>query len=159
MVTAIQGLVRGLGKAGVQVEIVTTTANEPHDLEKQEVLDEGAPVHFCKRIARNSFCYAPDQARIVEERIAGFDLVHIHGFWTYSDLMGCRKARQWDKPYLITPHGMLDAWALGKKPLKKKLHLELVGKTNLKKAFAVHCLTRDEERDINALFKIGRAHV
>ncbi|QVL33768.1 glycosyltransferase [Telmatocola sphagniphila] len=77
-------------------------------------------------------------------RIQSFDLVHLHGVWDRPLLQVIRAARQLQKPYVLSPHGMLDPWSLSQKRLKKKLFLQLVVKRFLDQAGAIHFLNSDE---------------
>jgi len=55
-------------------------------------------------------------------------------------------AKKLGKPYVVTPHGMLDPWALGQKRWKKKLALALGYRRVLNNAAFLHYLNLDELR-------------
>lgn len=73
--------------------------------------------------------------------------VHIHGLWQEHCLLGASMARTAGKPYLISAHGMLDAWALGAKRWKKAIYSALIENRNLRRASCLHALTDAEAED------------
>jgi poly(glycerol-phosphate) alpha-glucosyltransferase len=50
---------------------------------------------------------------------ADLDLLHVHGLWTYTSVASRRWADATARPYIITPHGMLDPWAVRQKWWRK----------------------------------------
>lgn len=48
------------------------------------------------------------------------EVVHVHGLWTPFVWRACRYAKCHDLPLVISPHGMLEPWALAHKYWKKK---------------------------------------
>ena len=62
------------------------------------------------------------------------DILHTHGIWQYPSIAVNAWHRQTRKPYLISPHGMLDSWAVRNSAWKKKLALLFYERTHLKKA-------------------------
>ncbi|MDX2146746.1 MAG: glycosyltransferase [Planctomycetota bacterium] len=73
-----------------------------------------------------------------------FDALHLHGLWDPILKAGADTARRTGTPYVIAPHGMLDAWALSEKPLKKKLALALGYKSMVVRASLMHALSQYE---------------
>ena len=63
-------------------------------------------------------------------------LVHSHGVWHPVSHWAARVARAWNVPLIIHPRGMLEPWALGQKPLKKRLALALFQRRDLESARA-----------------------
>lgn len=94
------------------------------------------------------FGYLPTMraARELAAKIHDADIVHVHGLWTIPGLFACGSARRRAKPYIITPHGMLDPWSLRQRSAKKLIYLALFEKRNLRCAARVHFLN-DGERD------------
>ena len=84
--------------------------------------------------------YFPGVAPLKEliHRIGSYDLIHIHGLWFAASALAAWAARAKGIPYLITPHGMLDRWALERGWLKKRIYYLLVERSNLRCAAAVH---------------------
>src|SRR5205085_3548465 len=63
--------------------------------------------------------YAPGLGRRLRE--ADPDVLHLHGIWTDLSRVGTRWARRTGRPYLISPHGMLDPWITARGRWKKAL--------------------------------------
>ena len=49
------------------------------------------------------------------------DLVHLHGLWQYPSLAVLNWSRKIKRPYIVSPHGMLEPWALAQSRVLKKL--------------------------------------
>ncbi len=74
------------------------------------------------------------------------DLIHSQGIWV--GLSG--QIEQSGFPYVISPHGMLDPFALKISTVKKKVAGLLFENRHLKKARALHALTKSELNSIRA---------
>ena len=59
-------------------------------------------------------------------------VLHTHGIWSYLSIGVPRWARKHDRPYIVSPHGMLDAWALENSKLKKKVAAALYERRHLR---------------------------
>jgi glycosyltransferase involved in cell wall biosynthesis len=81
--------------------------------------------------------------------ISSCDIVHVHALWEEIQHQAARVARALGKPYVITPHGMLDPWSLRQSKWKKKLYLAVRLRSNLQHASAIH-FTSEIERDLAA---------
>lgn len=81
------------------------------------------------------------------------DIVHLHTMWSPLNAMVASICRRSDKPYVISPHGMLDPYSLGIKSLKKRAYLRMVESRTIRSAAGV-LFTADDERDL-AVAQIG----
>jgi len=90
--------------------------------------------------------YAPGLADQLEQ--AAPDLVHLNGIWMYPSHAGARWAQRTGRPYLISPHGMLDPWITARGRLKKTVARIGYEQASWARAAALHALTRDEAGDI-----------
>lgn len=75
-------------------------------------------------------------------------VLHTHGIWTYLSIGVPRWARKHHKPYVVSPHGMLDKWALDNSKLKKKLAGLLYERRHLRGAACLHALCASEADSI-----------
>lgn len=80
----------------------------------------------------------------IRDAVSGSDLVHIHGLWNFPATVAARAARGARIPYVITPHGMLDRWALRKSRLKKTIFGLFFERKNLSAASGLHFLNAEE---------------
>ena len=94
--------------------------------------------------------YAPDllgQLKKIEP-----DVVDLQGLWTWSSRVNLRHWQQSRKPYVVTPRGMLDPWALGNSAWKKRLFWLFVERSNLNNA---HCLRATAEMEAEHFRNLG----
>jgi glycosyltransferase involved in cell wall biosynthesis len=75
-------------------------------------------------------------------------VLHTHGIWTYLSIGIPRWSRKNHKPYIVSPHGMLDAWALDNSKIKKKLAAALYERRHLRGAACLHALCQSEAKSI-----------
>ncbi|MCL5023036.1 MAG: glycosyltransferase [Nitrospirae bacterium] len=76
------------------------------------------------------------------------DLSHTHGLWMYPSIAAYRWSKQLKKPYVVSPHGMLDSWALSNSRYKKILAGYLYENRHLKTASCIHALGTPEVQAI-----------
>jgi len=88
------------------------------------------------------FGYAPGLRS--ELRRSNLDLVHTQGLWMYPSAACVAWSKSATKPHLVTPHGMLDPWALRRSRWKKHLAGLLFENAHLRKAACLHALTPAE---------------
>jgi poly(glycerol-phosphate) alpha-glucosyltransferase len=81
---------------------------------------------------------------------AGLDLLHLHGLWMYSSLAAKRWSARHRAPCLVSPHGMLDPWALRNGHWKKRLAALAYEKAQLRGATCLHALCEAELEAIRA---------
>ncbi len=84
------------------------------------------------------------QLAAFEREIASADVVHLHGMWTTSNLQVASIARRLGKPYVLSPHGMLDTWSMAQGTRHKKIFLTLVGHRLLRRSAFVHFTAQSE---------------
>jgi len=82
---------------------------------------------------------------------AGLDLLHVHGLWTYTSVASRRWADATARPYIITPHGMLDPWAVRRHRWKKMGAALLFELAHLRGAVCLHARCEVEVRTLRAL--------
>ena len=90
--------------------------------------------------------YAP--AQLGQVLGARLDVLHLHGIWMHPSRVGAQWARATGRPYLISPHGMLDPWITARGRWKKALARLGYERAGWARASAFHALTADEAGDI-----------
>jgi poly(glycerol-phosphate) alpha-glucosyltransferase len=78
------------------------------------------------------------------------DLVHTHGLWAFPSVAALRWAAQWRKPLVVSPHGMLDPWAVRHSAWKKRIAGWLFESRHLRGAACLHALNDAEYHAIRA---------
>lgn len=94
-----------------------------------------------------AFGYAPALSRTLES--THLDLLHVHGLWMYPSLAALRWAHG-DRPYVVSPHGMLDPWALENSRWKKRAAATFYENRHLRGAACLHALNEAEATAIRA---------
>jgi poly(glycerol-phosphate) alpha-glucosyltransferase len=82
---------------------------------------------------------------------ADADLSHQHGIWLDDQWATLQWQKKTGKPVVISPHGMLDPWALKHSEWKKKLIRKVFADESLRRATCLHALCRSEAESIRAL--------
>lgn len=107
------------------------------------------PVRLFGCYGPRAFGFAPALARELDQLKP--DLVHVHGLWQFSSAA----ARAWHgktrKPYLVSPHGMLEPWALRNSAWKKALGWFAFERTHLSSARCIRALCENEACAIRGL--------
>ena len=78
------------------------------------------------------------------------DVIHFNGIWLPYPRTAYSFARANGIPTVISPHGMLDAWALRHARIRKRLAGWLYEHRNLRNATCIHALCESEYRAIRA---------
>ena len=94
------------------------------------------------RVGPVFFSYAPGLTR----RLTGadLDLVHLHGLWMHTSVASLGFTHRTGKPHIVSPHGMLDSWALLNSGWKKRLAAACFENANIKGAACLHALNAAE---------------
>lgn len=87
--------------------------------------------------------YSRNMNRFLEK--SDYDLYHTNGMWMHCNHITCAIARKKQKPYIITPHGMLYPQAMARSTWKKQLLLRVGGvDKDLRLASCIHCTCMEE---------------
>ena len=93
-----------------------------------------------------AFAYSRELPGLLDAGL--FDLVHTHGLWTYASVAATRWRRRTGRPIIISPHGMLDGWALRRSRTKKRVARALFEDSHIASAACMHALNREEAEAI-----------
>lgn len=92
--------------------------------------------------------FAPALGRALAGR--RFDIIHQHGIWQAFSIPLAAFARRTGTPTIISPHGMLDPWAVRHAGWKKRLIGMLYENANLSRAACLQALNASEAASIRA---------
>jgi len=140
-----RGLSRTLVELGGSVEVFGV-----QDADAAAELDSWRPLRprLARGIGPALLAWAPGQASAL--RMAGLDVLHAHGLWTSQSLRTLGWADASGRPYLVSPHGMLEAWALRRSGFAKRFARWLFESRHLRRAACLHALSSRETRDIRS---------
>jgi len=91
----------------------------------------------------SGFGFSPTLRNIV--RASAADVIHSHGLWMWSDAVASSAARAMGKPHIVSPHGMLEPWAMANSARKKQLMWRLFQCRALQRACVLHALCDAEK--------------
>lgn len=137
---AVSGLAHGVEAHGVPVPVAGYDGDQRADVWGDL---RTYPIH-AKRIGGIHF--GGDLDHILNEMNP--DLVHAHGLWLRSSAQNHKWSHGRGKPYIISPHGMLDPWAVKNSVLKKKLAGRWFEYGHLDDAHCLHALCDSELQSI-----------
>jgi len=133
--TCTLDLMEGLHDIGAKVDLLTVSSDDilGHDRPwmKEVAYDYKTPLAISRNIQR--FIWQNN-----------YDLYHANSLWMGSTHDTCRIARKKNKPYILSPHGMLYPTALAISSWKKKLLLHLGFKKDIMMATCLHATCQQE---------------
>lgn len=97
---------------------------------------------------------APDPAAL-----ASADLVHFHGIWEPTHLRLRRACRRIGKPFVVSPHGMLEDWAFRHRGWKKRPYFHLLERPSMRRSRAVLATSEDEAATLRRWFAADQVRV
>lgn len=101
---------------------------------------------ICEKKGPRSFAYSPAMKEHVLH--TNYDLVHTHALWVYNSWVANTWRNLNQKPVVVTPHGMLDPWALQQSSWKKYIVRKLFEDQNLHNAACIHALNESEYESV-----------
>jgi glycosyltransferase involved in cell wall biosynthesis len=147
-------LAEAVGRSGINVDLVTTNANGNTTLD----------VPLFTWINKNSYRikYFPywdiadykltfSLTSWLFQNVSNYDIVHTNAVFSYPVLPAYWACQFHKVPYIVTPRGMLEPWALAYKSEKKKLYFSWLEKPAIQKASAIHMLASSEAERTEAL--------
>lgn len=142
---AVQSLSLALLACGnVELEVFSLQHDDQHGLDFDRI-----PLHVAPVLGPRGFSYAPSLVATLQER--NLDCLHVHGIWMYLSVAAQRWHAATGRPYMISPHGMLDGWALSQQRIKKRAARLLYEDAHLGQAACLHALCESEQNSIRAL--------
>lgn len=91
-----------------------------------------------------------DFARVMHATIGHFDIVHIHAVWNFPTWWAMRIALQSQVPYIVSPQGSFDPWALRQGEWRKAAYRQLVEIPLMNQAAFMQALTDKEAEQFHA---------
>lgn len=108
------------------------------------------PVDVCRRSLFPGLSFSFElKKQIIQNR--DIDIIHSHGLWMYPNFAAGNVARKQRLPHVVSPHGMLEPWALQRSVFKKKLVWHLFQKNELRQADLLHATALPEAQHFREL--------
>lgn len=122
---------------------------------KEDLLPVGSNVKLshpnspgvCAQFRRAEICSLLDEL----DANRRLHLMHTHGIWDHLLCCGAKWSTKMARPLVISPHGMLEPWALSHKRFKKCIAMSLYQRRVLNSAMAFHACSHQEALNIRKL--------
>jgi len=131
--------VLGLKKIGIEADLLAYDILSADD---QNIIS-GDFVHLLPAPKEKRFVYSPHLKEWLTKH-QDYDLYHAQGVWQYPTFATASFAREMDKPYIITPRGMLYPQIFKNNPMAKSLLWNFGLKKDVQKAACVHVTCVEE---------------
>ncbi|MEM7063170.1 MAG: glycosyltransferase [Cyanobacteria bacterium P01_B01_bin.77] len=156
---AILEMVKALHDLNLEVDVITTN-DDGNGLLNVPICTwfeyQGVKIRFFSRFsppinAVREFAFSVDLTYWLWNHIHEYDLLHIHGMFSYTSTSSMLVARAFRKPYLVGTHGVLCRWALQQSAMRKRVYLRLIERANLDKSAGFHVNSHKEKEEIDRL--------
>jgi glycosyltransferase involved in cell wall biosynthesis len=142
---AVRMLVLGLQDAGHRV---TVFAIEDEHSQADRIQWKAVDLRLFPKVGPRQLGFSPRlHAALVKER---FDVIHQHGIWQALSGAVTASGKKHGTPVVISPHGMLDPWAVRHSGWKKMIARRLFADANFSGATCFHALNESEAQAIRS---------
>jgi glycosyltransferase involved in cell wall biosynthesis len=160
-------LCKEIKKLGVKLTVYTSNADYGKDMSVPlytPTTYDGIPMRFYRVLRmkkKATYGWSTGLIYDLPKFMLQFDLIHIHSLFIFPTLISAKYSSFFGIPYIIRPHGSLmpEALKMGKSKLKR-FYLNLIEKSNIENASAIHFTTEiEKEKSMSLGLKIKRAVV
>ena len=147
-------LATSIGRPGSQIDVATTNANDLETLDIQTdcwISESSYRVRYFNTWNRSDLIISPSFTKWLTKHIKTYDLIHTHTLFSPLISFANGLCQFYKIPYIMTPHGMLDPWALAYKAWKKRIYYTCFEKRLLENASAIHVLSASEQAQVTKL--------
>jgi len=138
---------------GSDVDIITTNANVITKLNVDLgnwINQANYRIKYFNCYHRNDFIISPSLINWLFHHVSEYEIVHTNTVFAPLILLTHWLCQLRRIPYLATPHGMLEPWALSYKAEKKRYYYSFLEKPTLQQASAIHVLNTSEARHLKS---------
>jgi glycosyltransferase involved in cell wall biosynthesis len=150
---ALKQFVHVLVLQHIQVDVIATRTI----LEWDNEWKVGTPIlknsgrYFYFPVKQLGWGFSKELVDWLRRNVSKYDLVHIHGIFTFPPLIACFMSGRNQIPYIIRPAGTLDVWSMQQKALKKKVYYKLIIAQCLRGAASLHVTSKAEYESLKQL--------
>lgn len=135
-------------KNNIDVTVISTFKNDETKYFDDLIKNDNNILNF--KINLSFWRFSVNFLNYLTNNISKFDVVHIHGMWTFPTYYAAKCAFKNNIPYIISPHGMVKKYALDQKKIKKMIYWKLIEKKLFNRAKYIHCITSGEQRSVRS---------
>jgi glycosyltransferase involved in cell wall biosynthesis len=110
-----------------------------------------AKVWVFPRTLSESWKYSRELGVWLGSRSADYDVIHIHGVFSYVTMAASRAAARHEVPVVISPHGMLSPYSLRRSRVRKSVYWHAIEQRSLCSARFLHATSSEEQRELTEL--------
>lgn len=150
----VKEIAQSLGKANVDVDVIATNANGETKLEvplNVWISEDSYRVKYFDCFHRNDLILSPSLGLWLSKNASDYSVVHTHNMFAPTMAIARWICRKKGVPYVTTPHGMLEPWALSYKASKKRIYYKHFEVPSLYTASAIHVLNQREAENVSSL--------
>ena len=144
-----------IGNCNVAIDLVTTNANGTNKLDDIPlnlwITKNSYRIKYFDCWHKYDFVLSLSLIKWLFNHITEYDLVHTHTIFAPQILLTQWICQFHHIPYISTPHGMLEPWALSYKAWKKNIYYNFIEKSVLKKAHAIQGTASTETSNLKNL--------
>ena len=155
---ALVGQCRAMTAAGVACSVVSTWKFRSSFQTAEELERDGIRVTLLGP-TRRPFRTHRDMDATLIAAIVAHDVVQIHAVWEWIEHRAAALARRAGKPYVWTPHGMLDEWNMRRNHWFKRACFASYLRRDLNAAAAIHVASAFEARNVARLGLVAPNYV
>ncbi|MEH1849643.1 MAG: glycosyltransferase [Nostoc sp.] len=147
-------LAESVGKLGVSVDIIASNANGLTKIDvplNKWITKKSYRVQYFSYLKFLDYKFTWSMTKWLFHNVSDYDIVHTNAIFSYPILAAHLACQFRIVPYIATPHGMMEPWALAYKAWKKKFYFTFFEKPSLQKANAIQIIASTEARQINTL--------
>lgn len=151
---AIIHITRALAELGAEVHVVSTESRQNWEngvVCGRELMKHSVSHRYFVTTKFTSWAFSESIWQWLRLNISNYDLVHIHGVFTFPPLAAMFLARRQGVKYVVRPAGTLNSWGLTQKVVKKKVFRFLVLDRLLKSSSSIHATSRSEAESLSKL--------
>ncbi len=142
-------MARAVAAAGHEVAVYTTdwsVEGRLGDVGEAPLVRDGVTYRYFPHRWHDGFVWSWPLARALRRDAGRFDLLHVHSLYLFHSWAGPWAARAAGVPYLLRPHGTLDASVWPRRRRLKSVVEALFQNRAIEQAAALHYTSEDERR-------------
>jgi glycosyltransferase involved in cell wall biosynthesis len=151
---AVKDLAQEISSLDISIDIITTNANSSEKLDvflNAWLAEKDYRIRYFDCWHRNDFIISVSLINWLINHVVDYDLVHTSTVFAPLVLLAHWICQLRQIPYVVTPHGMLEPWALSYKGWKKRFYYTLFEKPTIRQASAIQVLANSEANNIKSL--------
>ncbi|MCC5632336.1 glycosyltransferase [Nostoc sphaeroides CHAB 2801] len=150
----VTNLLEGIGSLGVTIDLVTTNANGSNTLDvplNEWITEKYYRVQYFSCWHRDDFIISFSLINWLFKNVNNYEIVHSQTVFSPMISVAHSICKYLHIPYIVTPHGMLEPWALSYKAWKKRIYYNLFENTTIQNSSAIQAMSSFELKNINSL--------